>query len=166
MLSAVPALVSAEGFYAGGSIGFGEAEYSASDDFFFAEGDDTVAGVKAVGGYRINNFLAVEANLVGVANDEDDSFDEIEFAAISASAIFLVPVSEKFDLLFRGGYFVGESEVSVFDSEDESGFVVGGGGQVSFGSRKQFSIRMEYEYYDTDELQELWLLTGGFFYNF
>lgn len=155
-----------EGFYAGGGLGFGNVEYSDYSGFFLVEGDDTIVAVKGIGGYRASDFLAVELNLTGVANDSDYSFDEVSFAALSASVLLIAPASDRLDLFLRGGFYIGESEVGFGDEKDESGYILGAGGQVSFGSAKQFSIRVEYEYFDTDELEDLWALSGGFFYNF
>jgi hypothetical protein len=162
----VSATAHGEGFYAGGGLGFGNVEFSDNSGFFFVEGDDSVVVVKGIGGYRANDFLAVELNLTGMANDGDDGFDEVTFAAFSASVLLMVPASESFDFFLRGGFYTGESEVGYGYSQDESGYVIGGGGQVSFGPSQRFSIRVEYEYFDTDELDELWAMSGGFFYNF
>jgi opacity protein-like surface antigen len=156
----------AEGFYAGGGLGFGNVEFSDNSGFFFVEGDDTTVAVKGIGGYRANDFLALELNLTGIASDSEDGFDDVTFAAFSASVLLLAPASESLDLFFRGGFYTGESEVGYGDQNNESGYVIGGGGQVSFGPRQQFSVRVEYEYFDTDELDELWAISGGFFFNF
>lgn len=155
-----------EGFYAGGGLGFGQVKFSDDYDVFYLGDDDTIVAVKGIGGYRANDFIALEVNLTGAANDGDDDYDEVTFAALSASILLIAPASERFDLFLRGGYYTGESDVGYRDDEDESGYVIGGGGQVSFGSRNQFSVRVEYEYFDTDDLDEIWAISGGFFYNF
>jgi hypothetical protein len=163
---ALPCAAQAQGFYAGGGAGIGEVEYRS--DFGFDPGveDDTVGAVIGIGGYRVNRFFAMEANLVGVANGEDEDELEVSFGAVSASVLGVLPASEQFDLFLRLGWYTGASEVGIQDDESESGLVYGGGGQVSFGPRERFSVRMDFLQYETEELEDLWFLAGGFFYNF
>jgi hypothetical protein len=158
-----PTVVNAEGFFAGGSIGFAEAEISPSTQFVSID-DDTLALVKGFGGYRVNDNLAVEGSLVGSSNDEDNS-RELTFAAITGTLVGIIPVSEAFELFGKGGIYLGESEIGANSAEDESGFVAGAGAFINVGSRRQFTIRFEYEYYDVDELDDLWSFTVGFQYN-
>jgi len=161
-----PALASGEGFYAGGALGFAEAEFSQS--IFIngnLEGDDTLFLLKGLGGYRVNRGLAFEGSLVGAANDED-GIEEVSFGAIGLSALGIIPATESFELFGKVGYYFGESEVANRGSEDENGFIAGAGTYINLGSRRQFTIRLEYEYYDVDELEDFWSLTGGFQYNF
>ena len=159
-----PAVVNARGFFVGGSIGWAEAEVAANTPFV-SVADDTLALIKGFGGYRVNNFLAVEGSLVGAANDEDNQ-REIAFAAITGAAVGIIPLSEAFELFGKAGIYLGESEVGNNSSRDESGFLAGAGAYINMGSRRQFTIRFEYEYYDVDKLDDLWSVTGGFQYNF
>jgi hypothetical protein len=159
-----PAVANAEGFYAGGAVGWAEAEVAPGTPFVGIT-DDTLALVKGVGGYRVNPYLAVEGSLVGSSNDEDHQY-ELTFAAFTATAVGIIPVSEAFELFGKGGIYLGESEVGNNSSEDESGFLAGAGAFINIGSRRQFTVRFEYEYYDVDELDELWSFTVGFQYNF
>lgn len=159
-----PAAASAEGFFAGGSIGWAEAEV-ASSTLFAGDRDDTLGLIKGFGGYRVNKNLAVEGSLVGASNDEDNQF-EFTFAAITGSVMGIIPLSEAVEIFGRGGFYLGDSEVGSNSSEDESGFLAGAGAFINIGSRRQFTIRFEYEYYDVDKLDELWSFTGGFQFNF
>jgi hypothetical protein len=147
----------AEGFYLGGSIGFGDA--TLRSDIEFVNPDDKLFLVKGVAGYRPNKFFAVEGTIIGATNDDwdwdaDGDTDVSFFAKV-------------------GGY-VGESEVGddffFFGNnnrdEDESGLVWGAGAFFNFGSHKQFTIRVEYEEFDTDALDDFWAVSSGFQYNF
>ena len=160
----VPATVGAEGFFAGGSIGWAEAEVSTNTPFVGIN-DDTLALVKGFGGYRVNDYLAVEGSLVGASNDEDNQL-ELTFAAITGTVAVIIPVSEAFEIFGKGGIFLGESEIGNNSAEDENGFIAGAGAFINIGSRRQFTIRFEYEYYDVDEFDDFWSMTGGFQYNF
>ena len=159
-----PVAANAEGFYAGGSIGWAEAEVAPNTSFVLVS-DDTLALIKGVGGYRVNDYLAVEGSLVGASNDEDNAF-ELTFAAITGTVVGIIPFSDAFELFGKGGLYLGESEIGNNSSEDENGFIAGAGVFINIGSRRQFTIRFEYEYYDVDELDDLWSATGGFQYNF
>ncbi|MDH3750850.1 MAG: porin family protein, partial [Gammaproteobacteria bacterium] len=165
----------AEGFYAGGSVGFGDATLRSDDQF--DDPDDTLFVAKGIGGYRVNEFFAVEGTIIGATNDEyDDGFDgeaDVSFGALTGSLLGIIPVAETFELYAKVGGYFGESEVQddffFFGNnrdEDESGLVWGAGTFISFGSRKQFTIRVDYEAFDTDALDDFWMVTGGFQYNF
>ena len=158
-------IAGAEGFFVGGSLGIGEVEFSRDRQPAGLERDDRLATLKAFGGYQVNNFFAVEGSLVGAANDED-GLEEVTFGAITAAAVGIIPVSEAFDLFGKGGFYFGESEVANTGTQDESGFLAGAGFAIKFGSRRQFGIRLEYEYYDVDKLDDYWSVTGGFQFNF
>ena len=160
----IPATVNAEGFYAGGSIGWAEAEVAPNTPFVGIN-DDTLALVKGFGGYRVNDYLAVEGSLVGSSNDEDNRF-ELTFAAITGTVAAIIPFSEAFEIFGKGGIFLGESEIGNNSAQDENGFIAGAGAFINIGSRRQFTIRFEYEYYDVDEFDDFWSMTGGFQYNF
>ena len=51
-------MANAEGFYVGGSFGASEATLSTNTQF--ADPDDRLYLVKGFGGYRVNDFFAVE----------------------------------------------------------------------------------------------------------
>lgn len=159
-----PALANAQGFFVGGSIGWAEAEVSTNISFV-GDRDDTLGLIKGFGGYRVNDYLAVEGSLVGSSNDEDNQ-QEFTFAAITGTVAGIIPFSEAFEIFGKGGIYLGESEVGFNSSEDENGFIAGAGAFINIGSRRQFTIRFEYEYYDVDELDDFWSVTGGFQYNF
>ena len=166
----------AEGFYAGGSVGFGDATLRSNSQF--NDPDDRLFVIKGIGGYRVNEFFAVEGTITGATNDEyDDGFDgeaDVSFGALTGSLLGIIPVDEKFELYVKVGGYVGEIEVEdgflFFGAnnidEDESGLLWGAGAFINFGSRKQFTIRVEYEEFDTDTLDDFWTVSGGFQYNF
>ena len=171
--------VQADGFYAGGSVGFGDA--TLRSDIQFDDPDDKLFLIKGVGGYRVNKFFAVEGTIIGATNDGwndwDDSFDgdtDVSFSALTGSFVGIIPVDETFELYAKVGGYVGESEVGddffFFGTnnrdEDESGLVWGAGAFFNFGSRKQFTIRVDYEEFDTDALDDFWAISGGFQFNF
>ena len=165
----------AEGFYIGGSFGAGDATLSTNAQF--VDPDDRLYLLKGFGGFRINNALAVEGSLLGASNDEyDDGFDDdvdVDFSAVAVSLLGIIPVDEKFELFAKVGGYMGESDVGdsflFFGSgndEDESGLLWGAGAFINLGDRNQFTIRLEYEEFDTDAFDDLWAVSAGFQYRF
>lgn len=160
--------------YAGAVLAFGEAEFPPTLNPpvpNYDETDATMSVFRGFGGYRFNDYFAVEGAIVGAANDDEDLEPEVTFGALSVSAMGVLPVAEGLELFGRIGAFFGESEVEfpgeIFsDSEDESGIAWGLGALYSFGARGQFTARAEFEAYETDELDELWAVGLGFQYNF
>jgi hypothetical protein len=165
----------AEGFFVGGSFGAGDA--SLSTNVQLGEIEDRLYFAKGFGGYRVNDYFAVEGSLLAGTNDDyDDGFDddvEASFAALSASFVGIIPASDNFELYAKVGGYLGESDVGnnffLFGSgnnEDESGLVWGAGMFINFGPRNQFTVRVDYENFDTDVFDDLWAVSAGFQYNF
>ena len=164
----------AEGFFVGGSVGFGDA--TVRPDAQFEDLEDKLFLAKGLGGYRVNKFFAVEGAMILATNNEwDDGFDDetnVSFVALTGSFLGIIPVDETFELYAKVGGYVGESEVDndflFFNNrdEDESGLMWGAGAFFNVGSRKQFTIRVDYEEFDTDALEDFWALSAGFQYNF
>jgi opacity protein-like surface antigen len=151
------------GWYVGGGIGGG---HSGFDDFNGNPTSDTTLVLRAHGGYRINPYLAVEGRLLGASNDSNRRRDRANFFGLSTSAVLLLPVTDVVDVFGSAGYYTGASDISFFHSRHEDGLVYAGGVGVSFGSRRQVTIRAEYEGYETDVLNRFWGVTGSFQYNF
>lgn len=166
----------AEGFYVGGALGAADAKLTLETEF--DDADDRLFVLKGLGGYRVNEFLALEGTLVVATNDEyDDGFDgeaDVTFSAITGSLVGTIPVDDDFAFFAKVGGYLGETEVddSFFffgtggRDEDESGLLWGGGVFINFGSRQQFTIRVEYEEFDTDALDDFWAVSAGFQFNF
>ena len=168
-------MANAEGLYVGGSIGAGEASLSTNTQF--ADPEDRLYLAKGFVGYRVNDFFAVEGSILGASNnDYYDGFDDdvdVSFGALTGSVLGIIPVTEKFELYAKVGGYLGESDVGdsflFFGSgneEDESGMAWGGGAFIKAGSRNQFTIRVDYEQFETDVFDDLWVVSAGFQYNF
>lgn len=156
------------GAYAGGGLGFGSFELADDFPYYFAEGaDDDMLILAGHGGYRFNPWFALEGKLLAAVNDGEYNADEASFVALSGRAVGLVPVGDVVDLFALVGVYVGSSDIGYSDTEDESGVMGGAGIQANFGKRGNFGVRLEYEYYDGDELiDEFDGVTASFQYNF
>jgi hypothetical protein len=165
----------AEGFYVGGAFGAGDATLGA--DTQIDDPKDRLYLAKGFGGYRVNDYFAVEGSLLGASNNNyNDGFDgdiDANFSAMTGSFLGIIPADENFELYAKIGGYLGESDVGdsflFFGSgndEDESGMLWGGGVFINIGSRNQFTIRVEYEEFDTDVFDDLWVVSAGFQFNF
>ncbi len=163
----------AEGFYVGGAFGAGDASLNGNAQI--GDIDDRLYFAKGFGGYRVNDYFAVEGQLLAGTNDDwDDGFNndiEATFAALSGSLVGIIPASDNFELYAKVGGYFGESEVKNFFGftsfdENESGLIWGAGMYISFGRANQFTIRVDYETYDADVFDDLWAVSGGFQFNF
>jgi len=168
-------VANAEGFFVGGSFGAGDATLSTNTQF--PDPEDRLYLLKGFGGYRVNNYFAVEASLLGASNgDYDDGVDDdvdVNFSALTGSFLGIIPASENFELYAKVGGYIGESDVGdsflFFGSgndEDESGLVWGAGTFINVGSRNQFTIRFDYEQFETDVFDDIWMVSAGFQFNF
>ena len=155
----------AEGFYAGAGIGLTKIEDEEGGVSF----DDTPLGFKLIAGYDFTENFAIEGSYVNSGEGEDSIMGvdvEAELTAFTVSAVGLLPVSDTVTLFGKLGLYTGESEVTAFGisaDDDEDGLTVGGG--LRFKMNDQFSLRGEFDWYDTD-LDTLWSIGVGFQYGF
>ena len=156
-----------QGAYVGGGAGIGSMNFSEEAAEIEDALDDTLVLVEAHGGYRFNPYIALEGQLWGGANDTDEDFEEATFAAVAGRAILSAPVSKIVDLYAAVGYYSGDSDVSLDDSDSQSGMTYGAGVQMNFGAKGNFGVRIAYDIYDTDGLvDDVQGLTASFQYNF
>lgn len=151
------------GWYVGGGIGVGDGRFT---DFDGASVSESAVALRGHGGYRINRHFAVEGRILGTTNDSNNDNNQATFVSLSGNGVLLLPLSDVLDIFGSVGYYTGASDVSLFSSRDESGVIYGGGLGVNIGTRRQFTIRVEYEGYDTDVLRDFWSVTTSFQYNF
>jgi hypothetical protein len=101
---------SLRGFYIGGAIGDASVELKDDQTFETFEADDT--GYKLIVGYRIIDWVAVEANYSDYGNPVDNFFGfdwEANYTAMSISALGMLPLGN-FDLFGRLGVARVDSE--------------------------------------------------------
>lgn len=87
------------GWFAG--VGFGSANYRGDSSL-----DNTDSMITGFGGYRFNNHLAIQGNVVdlGEYGDGDSVIKSIELKGISATAVGIIPISNSgIELFGRAG---------------------------------------------------------------
>jgi outer membrane protein with beta-barrel domain len=165
------------GIYAGGSLGQSRTDFSDDilDDIF--DGKDTA--FKIFGGYRILDWLGVEAEYVDLGeitlkgnatSIADFRLEESGFAAFGVLYWKLTAV----DLFVKGGLVASQAHVrasgslfGAFDQTDNgTDLAYGIGGQVRLGS---WAVRAEYERFELDtgnDFDSPELLSVGVTYTF
>ena len=145
------------GIYAGLSVG--EAKTDFSNDILNSAFDGKDTAFKIFGGYRIFDWLGVEAGYVDLGeitlknNQVGVSRFRLEEAGFNAFGVVywnIAPV----DLFAKAGFMVSQAHVrtntffGAFDETDNSTDLAWGvGGQVRFG---KLGVRLEYERFDLD----------------
>lgn len=149
----------ATGAYVGGGIGESE-----SRDFDEVESE----AMKLFGGVRITENLALEAEWIRLDDFEvdGDNAGSIESDSLNLSAVLLMPLTQEFELLAKGGVHYTDIEFSSSADSDESGISLGLGGAYHF--TPSFGVRAEYQrlYNVTDFNDDFDLYAVGFTYSF
>ena len=155
------------GFYTG--IGVGNVTLKDTISGVDIEGSDT--GVKLFGGYRFNEYGSLEVAYLDAGTPDDTVSGvlvEADARAIQASALWQVPISNRFEAYVRGGFFVWESENtvtvgrSIFTEENDGtdfGFGIGAAVHVT----PKFGLRAEFEGAELDGTDMRALSIAGLF---
>ncbi len=162
------------GFYAGGGVGQFNLEIDNFDDVVTTaddyDSDDTA--YKVFGGWRANQWLALELAYVNLGSPEDeilpDTFVTVETDGFAPYVVGTFPMGF-FEAFAKAGYYWYDIE-GRFDSplgnasssESGSDFTWSAGLGLNFLER--FNVRLEYEQFDfenADDTNALWL-TGAF----
>lgn len=163
LLATAPASAAERGFFAGAGIG----QVTTDVDDVWGSGydfDESDTGFKIFGGYKFFDWLGVEAAYMDGGEPsvkksypgESESL-EIGVNTLVASAIFALPIGEKFELFIKPGwaywdsqttYRYSSTDVNYRVSDDDSGaaFFIGAGG--SFNFTENLGMRVEYEWFD------------------
>ncbi len=166
------ALAADNGFY----LGLASSDVESDYDFGLAAAgvaeDDR--GLKGIGGFRVLDSFAIEANYVDFGETTvplnimclippcpTEASIESQAFSVSAVGLYALPL---IDLYVRVGYASWESELSPFSSAESDGRdpTYGAGIQVRVGS---FALRFEYERFEFDD-ESADLTSLGFTYTF
>lgn len=154
-LAAAPAVAADvdHGLYFGGSITNTSVEV---DDPTFSL-DDSDNGWKAIVGWRIFNFLAVEANYVDFGTIEDSMGGtdvSVSTDGVDLSALLILTLGKHVDIFARGGYvswdFNLDSNNPAFDANNDGNDLTYGAG-AAFRIGDSFQIRAEYERFEIED---------------
>jgi OOP family OmpA-OmpF porin len=162
------------GFYLGGGVGQYNIEVDDFDDVTTAvedyDSDDTAW--KAFGGWRRNRYFGVELAYINLGSPSDeilpDTFVEIETDGFAPYAVGTLPLGP-LELFAKAGYFFHETDARITSplgtaTESDSGEDFTWSAGVGLTIFETFNLRLEYEQFDFDNIDDsnaLWL-TGSF----
>ena len=172
-LGSTSALAVDNGIYVGASVGDAGVEFDDTEGFNI---DDSDTGFKLNVGWRILDWLAVEANYVDLGSTEGtftagsfvDERLEFEAKGINFSGLLFLPVGPV-DFFARAGFITWDAEAKLPDitdaTDDDDGmdFSYGGGAQFRVWS---LSLRAEYEVFDIAEADTIDMISLGIMWTF
>lgn len=157
LLAAAPAVAADidKGFYFGGGVG--QTGVEIDNPSFDLDDDDN--GWKAIVGWRIFKFLAVEANWVdfGTVADSMGGTDvDVTTDGVDVSALGILPLGGHFELFVKGGFVAWDVEidsnnVNLDSTDDGEDPFYGAGAAIRLG--ESFQIRAEYEQFDIEDAE-------------
>jgi len=119
--------------------------------------DDSDNGYKAILGWRIFNFLAVEANYVDFGTIEDSSGGTdvaLSTDGIDLSALLIITIGKHIDIFGKGGYVSWDYDIDSndpnFDTNNDGNDLLYGAG-AAFRIGTSFQIRAEYERFEIED---------------
>lgn len=154
----------AEDFSVGLTIGSSKVEVDdATSDLTF---DGSDVGFKVYGKYMFNDTWGVEGGYASLGEPDDtllDSSVDIEIDGIAAYAVGVYPTSETIDIFGKAGFVSWDAEFSgVGGSAKDDGFDLAFGFGGAYQATSTVAIRGEWEYFDIDDTESVWMLSIGF----
>lgn len=153
------------GAYFGGGLSLTKIE---DNEAGISYSDQTV-GWRLLGGYQFNRHFAFEGGYANLGEATDNILSTpvtAEFSGFFASAVGIVPATERFHVFGKIGLYSGDTDVTVAGltvSDSDSGLMLGGG--LSYRVNPHWMIRGDFDWYDVD-FDTMWSFGGGVTYNF
>ncbi len=155
LLLAGPAIVLADGFYVGASVG----KASLNEDFDGLVIDDSATSFRVVAGWRFNDYFALEGGYHNFGDFEQtlDIAGVPSTVSLSADGFTLgaaggVPVSERFALTARAGMYFwnGTAEINNVSqaTPEDSNLYLGAG--VKFDVNEQIQLTADWTRYELE----------------
>jgi len=136
-----------------------------SDQAFSFDGADT--GYKLFGTYMFNNGFGIEGGYIDFGDPDDDLLGQtarIDAEAWSLYGVGALGLSDSFDLFAKAGVISWEADslidgipISADDGED---LALGIG--AKWNSDGAFGLRAEFEWFDVDDVDAVWMASVGF----
>ena len=165
-LAASPAFAE-QGFEAGASVGYSKIEFS--DQGVSFNFDDI--GYKIFAGYMFTDNFGLEGGWVDFGNPSKNIQGlnaKIEADGFDLFAVGGLPVSDTIDLFAKAGVISWDAKATIeglgSDSTDGNDLALGFGGRFKTGTG--WGIRAEYEWFDIEDTDSVWMLSVGFDYTF
>ena len=147
----------------GASVGYANVE--TSEQSFSFDAADT--GYKLFGRYMFNNGFGIEGGYVDFGQPEDDIFGlngVVDAEAWNLYGVGALGLSESFDIFAKAGVISWEADSLIdgvpVDASDNEDLALGIGAQFNPGS--SFGLRAEFEWFDVDDTDSVWMASLGF----
>lgn len=159
----VGAVMADEGFALGASYGYAKIEDS-DEDFSFDAND---SGYKLFGSYTLGNGLGIEGGYIDFGAPDDTFLGQV--AKIDATGWNLYGVgnlglSDSFDLFAKAGVISWDADSSVngiaVSRDDGTDLALGIGARLSANDR--FGLRTEFEWFNIEDADAVWMASLGF----
>jgi outer membrane protein with beta-barrel domain len=145
------------GFYAGASIG--NTTVQVDEPSFSFDADDS--SWKAFAGFRFLKFVGVEASYVELGSPSDGSVT-IESKGWDAFGVGLLPLGP-FALFAKVGVMTTDTEITSLSDESSTDPAYGVGAEFGFS---KIAIRAEYERFDIEDTDEVYMISVGAAFRF
>lgn len=147
----------------GASIGSAKTAF---DDPTIADFDATDFGWKIFGNLMLTDNLGVEVSYLDLGAPDDDVLGTIvavESSAFDAFVVGAVPVTDFVDLFAKVGLVAWDTDVIVtgFPSISDDGTDLAYGVGAAFNLSNNLSIRGEWEAFDIEDTDDIWMLSVG-----
>jgi len=164
---AIPAIAD-DGFYFGGSVGQSSLSAANVDDI---ELDGDATGFKVFAGGRFLKVLGVEGSYVDFGNVQIDSEStgiDADISGATLQGVAYLPLGIA-DVFVKGGLFQ-QSEI-VLSGSGPGAVVSDSGASAVYGAGvqfriKSFAVRAEVEYYEPENVEQLYMVSIGASYTF
>ena len=135
--------------------------------------DETTAGFKLFGGYRFTDHFGLEFGYVDFGTQEatmDTATLKTSIAGWTAVATGVAPMGERFELFGKAGLIISDTEIestgniTPYERSDQAAeFTLGVGGAYKLG---HLAIRAELEFFSSEVVDQIYLLSVGIEYRF
>jgi hypothetical protein len=174
-MGATSALAVDNGIYVGASVGESGIEVDLNPSLPNADFDDGDTAFKVNVGWRILDWVGIEANYVDLGSPKDtlqdsagdDADIEFESDGINFSGLLFLPVGP-IDLFARAGFISWDAKLSLdgvgeIASDDGMDFSYGAGAQFRVWS---LSLRAEYERFEIGAADDVDMISVGLMWTF
>lgn len=152
--------------YVGASAGASNTQFDADPTTTF---DGSGTAFKIQGGYRFMKFFGVEADYRDFGTQDDTIFGEtveLDTTSLDLFAVGVIPVGGAFEVFGKAGWSSWDADVTApsgSGSDDGTDLAYGLGAAYAFG---KFALRLEYEQFDIDDVDDVSSASVGFDFRF
>ena len=145
------------GFYVGAGVG----DYGIKLDGNTFDANDF--GYKVFGGYNFIPYLGVELEYIDGGSPSDQGVS-IDMYGFNLSAVGIWPVTDQFDLFAKAGLISWRADASGFGNDSGEDFSWGVG--AGFNFTDQFGLRGEYQAFEIEDTNDVYLWSASVIWRF